>query len=60
MRYSQRDGVNTSLYRLMYCTHVLLSYVVSCVILYYPGHGHVLSGTIIMKMMCVHQPNLQG
>ena len=44
----------------MYCTHVLLSSVVSCVILPYPGHGHVLSGTIIMKMMCVHQPYLQG
>ena len=54
------DGVNTSLYRLMYCTHVLLSPVVSCVILHYPEHGHVLSGTIILKMMCVHQPYLQG
>ena len=64
MRYSQEDGVNTSLYRLMYCTHVLLSRLSTCllycVILLYPRHEHVLSGTIIIKMMCVHQPYLQG
>ena len=64
MRYSQGDGVNTSLYRLMYCTHVLLSRLSTCllycVILLYPRHDHVLSGTIKIKMMCVHRPYLQG
>ena len=64
MRYSQGDGVNTSLYRLMYCTHVLLSSVyvspLFCGILHYPRHGHVLSGTIIIKIMCVQQLYLQG
>ena len=44
----------------MYCTHVLLSSVVSCVILHHPRHGHVLSGTIIIKIMCVQQLYLQG
>ena len=58
MRYSQGDGVNTSLYRLMYGIHVLLSSVFYCVILCYPRHGHVLAGTIIIEMMCVHQPYL--
>ena len=65
MRYSQGDGVNTSLSSLIiYCAHVLVL-VYSCCLLYYVHgnllwHGHVLPGTIIKKIMCVHQIYLQG
>ena len=64
MRYSQGDGVNTSLSSLMYCAHVLVL-VYSCRVLYYvygnlPWHGHVLPGTIIIKIMCLNQIYLQG
>ena len=64
MRYSQGEGVNTSLSRIMYCTHV--SYIVSfrslpvCVYGYLPWHGHVLPGTLIIKTMCINQLYLQG
>ena len=34
--------------------------VVLYCVLYYPRHGHVLYGTIIIKMMCIHQLYLQG
>ena len=67
MRYSQGDGANTSLSRLVYCTHV---YYVDCVIIsgvpflyvygYLPWHGHVLPGTIIIQIMCANQIYLQG
>ena len=67
MRYSQGDGVNTSLSRLVYCT---LVYYVGCVIIsgvpflyaygYLPWHGHVLPGTLIKKIMCANQIYLQG
>ena len=61
MRYSQGDGVNTSLSRLvLYPRVIILSSVVSCVILHYPRHGHVLSGSIIIKIMCEQQLYLQG
>ena len=59
MRYSQGDGLNTSLYRLMYCTHVLLSSVLYIVYGNLPRHGRVLPGTII-KIICVHELYLQG
>ena len=64
MRYSQGDGVNNSLSRLVYCTHVYnitLSSVVSCVVFMgiFRG-GHVLPGTLIIKIMCVNQIYLQG
>ena len=39
---------------------VLVGYIVVCVLLCYPRHGHVLYGTIIIKMMCVHERYLQG
>ena len=39
MRYSQGDGVYTSLLRVSYCTHVLLCLGV-CVCVDYPRHGH--------------------
>ena len=67
MRYSQGDGVNTSLTRLVYCTHV---YDVGCVIIsgvrflyvygYLPWYGHVLPGALIIKIMCANQIYLQG
>ena len=56
MRYSQGDGINTSIYD--YCTHVFS--VLLCVILHYSWHGHVLHGTIIINIMCVHNLYLQG
>ena len=62
MRYSHGDGVNTSLSRLVYCTHV---YYVGCVIIsgvpflyvyrYLPWHGHVLPRTLIINIMCANQ-----
>ena len=65
MCYSQGDGFDTSLSRLMYCTHALLSliylllytsYLLPCVMCdYLPWHGHVLPGTTVIKIMCVHQ-----
>ena len=64
MRYSQRDGVNTSLSRLVLYPRVSLLVslcVLYCVFpLYYPWHGHVLPGTIIIKIMGVHKLYLQG
>ena len=60
MRYSQGDGVYTSLLKVGYCTHVLLCLgVCVCVCVDYPRYGHVLYGTII-KMMCLHGRYLQG
>ena len=64
MRYSQGDGVDTSLSSLMYCAHVLVL-VYSCCVLYYvygnlPWHGHVLPRTIVIKIMCVNQVYRQG
>ena len=63
MRYSQGDGVNTSLSRLvLYPCVSVCSYVsVSCLVHgNLPRHGHVLTGTIIIKIMCVHERYLQG
>ena len=67
MRYSQGYGVNTSLSRLVYCTHV---YYAGCVIIsgvlflyvygYLSWHGHVLPGTLIINIMCANQIYLQG
>ena len=57
MRYSQGDGVNISLSRLVLYPRVSVLY---SVILHYPRHDHVLPGTIIIKIMCVHQLYLQG
>ena len=62
MRDLQGYGVNTSLSRLVYCTHVCYA---GCVIIsgvpflyvygYLPWHGHVLLGTLIIKIMCANQ-----
>ena len=60
MRYSQRDGVNTSLFRLVLYPRSVCVCVFYCVILHYPRHGHVLSGTIIVNIMCVNELYLQG
>ena len=62
MRYSQGGGVNTSMSRLVLYPHSVSIYVsvLYCVTLHYPRYGHVLSGTIIIKIMCVHQLYLQG
>ena len=68
MRYSQGEGVNTSLSRVMYCTHVkylVLIFFGSVPFLcgvygYLPWHGHVLPGTQVIKIMCGNQPYLQG
>ena len=64
MRYSQGDGVHTSLSRLvLYPSSDDVGVIVSlryCAILDYPRHGHVLYGTIIIKIMCKHQLYLQG
>ena len=65
LRYSQGDGVHTPLSWLVLYPRLvwflcLSTLVFSCVILDYPRHGHVLSGTIIISMMCVHELYLQG
>ena len=71
MPYSQGNGVNTSLSKIMYCTHELCSAVFGSVRLcslldpfllcgYLPWHGHVLPGTQVMKIMCVNQQYQQG
>ena len=64
MRYSQGDGVDTSLSRLVYCTHVYciggLVFVILYVCGYLPRHGHVLPRTLIINIMCVNQIYLQG
>ena len=68
MRYSQGEGVNTSLSKIMHCIHefyclVLCSVVpfLSCGVYgYLPWHGHVLPGTPIIKILCVNQLYLQG
>ena len=59
MRYSQGDGVHTSLSRLVLPPRVSVFYIVLYV-LHYPRHGHVLSGTTVIKMMCVNKLYLQG
>ena len=68
LRYSQGDGVNTSLSRLVYCTHVfnsvcLLYWWTGVPFLYVngylPWHGYVLLRRLIIKIMCVNQINLQ-
>ena len=63
-------GVDTNIYALLTggrssyppvlaCTvptfSVVSTFVFSCVILDYPRHGHVLTGTIIIKIVCKHQ-----
>ena len=55
MRYSQGDGVNTSLSRITVPT--CYPYVsVSCLVYgNLPRHEYVLPGTIIIKIMCVHE-----
>ena len=59
MRYSQGDGVHTPLSRLvLYPRSVVIVVVVVCVD--YPRHGHVLYGTRIIKIMCIHERYLQG
>ena len=55
MRYSQGDGLHTPLSRLVLyplsvVSECLSTFVLSCVILRYPRHGHVLTGTIIIKI----------
>ena len=50
MRYSQGDGVNTSLSRLTVST-CYFNVSVSCRVYgNLPRHGHVLTGTIIIKI----------
>ena len=60
MRCSKGDGVNTSLSRIAVPT--CYSYEsVSCLVYgNLPRHDHVLTGTIIIKIMCVHELHLQG
>ena len=70
MRYSQGDGVNTSLSRLVYyprlvfCVQVSYDIIPSVPFLYVygnlPWHGHVLPEALIIKIMCVNQIYLQG
>ena len=64
MCYSQGDGVNTSLSRLMYCTLNMCSFVFVPgsfhVCGYLPWHGHVLPGTKVINIMRVHLLNQQG
>ena len=70
MRYSQGEGVNTSLSRIMYCTHNKYKYIVLVfcgsvpflcgVYDYLPWHGHVLPGTQVINAICVNQLHLQG
>ena len=60
MRYSQGDGVNASLSR--HTVPPCYSYVsVSCLVYgNLPRHAHVLTRTIIIKIMCVHELYVQG
>ena len=70
MRYSQGDGVNTSLSRLVYYPRFVFCVQVSYDIIpgvpflyvygYLPWHLHALPGTLIIKIMCVNQIYLQG
>ena len=64
MRYSQGDGVNTSLSRLVYKCVCLLYWWTGVPFLYVDGylpwHGHVLSRTVIIKIMCGNQIYPQG
>ena len=60
MRYSQGDGVNTSLSRLVLYPRSVVVCEFYHTLLDYPQHGHVLFGTIIIKIMCVHQLYLHG
>ena len=71
MRYSQGEGVNTFLSRVMYCTYdkyeyivlVLFSMVVPflCGVYgYLPWHGHVLPGMQAIKIICVYHLYQQG
>ena len=67
MRYSQGDGVNTSLSRLMYCTHELYSFLdvsirdSSCVVCMLSSvTRHVLPGTQVIKIIRVNQLYQQG
>ena len=67
MRYSQGEGVSTSLSRIMCCTHVKSTVLVFCgsvpflcdVYGYLPWHGHVLPGTLMIKIMCGNHLYLQ-
>ena len=68
MRYSQGNGVNTSLSRITYCTHVV--YTRPCLTLfcvpflyvcgYLPWHDHVLPRAPVIKIMCGNHLYLQG
>ena len=66
--YSQGDGLDTSLSRFMYCTHAsrllpsscVVYGVVYCVECSCRWHGHVLPGTTVTTIMCVHQLYHQG
>ena len=61
LRYSQGEEVDTSLSRIMCCTHVVCSLVVVPFLYVYgylPWHGHVLPGTQVIKIMCVNQLEL--
>ena len=49
-----------SLYPLDWLVLYPRSVLLYCVLSYYPRHGHVLYGMIIIKMMCVHERYLQG
>ena len=70
MRYSQGDGVNTFLSRLVYyprlvfCVQVYYDIIPGVPFLYVygylPWHGHVLPGTLIIKIVYVDQIYLQG
>ena len=66
MRYSQGEGINTSLSRIIptICTSIGLVFHRSlpflCVYGYLPWHGHVLLGTPVTNIMCLNQLYLQG
>ena len=67
MRYSQGDGVNTSLSGLMYYPRVVLVYGIRLRSFldpffcgYLPWHSLVLPGTQVIKIMCVNQLYQQG
>ena len=64
MSYSQGDGVNTSLSRFLYCTHVFCVGGTGVPFLYVygylPWHGHGLPRTLIIKIMCVNHLHLLG
>ena len=69
MRHSQGDGINTPCLGLCTVPTFIILQMSLVIIIgvpflyvcgYLPWHGHVLPGTLIIKIMCVSHLYLQG